>query len=153
MLKDKLAVDLKAAQKEGDANKRDILRLLLSALQNEEIEAHTKGKEVLSDEDVIRVLQREAKKRKESIAAYQGGKRDDLAAKEEEELHLIEEYLPEAMPEKEIEKIVKRAIEEIKPQSPKDFGRVMAEAMKRIAGRADGALVKRVVESCMKQEA
>lgn len=153
ILKDRISDDLKTAQKKGDTNKRDTLRLLLSVMQNEEIEARAKGKSELSEEDTLRILQKEAKKRKESIEAYGAGKREDLVAKEETELKIIEAYLPEAMPESEVEKIVREAIEEVRPESPKDFGRVMAEAMKKIAGRAEGALVKRIAESCMKKEA
>lgn len=151
-LTDTLAATLKAAQKANDVLTRDTLRLLLSAIQNEEIDARGKGKEKLGDEDVIRVLQREAKKRKESISAYRAGKREALAEQEEKELKIIEAYLPEVLPEEEVKKIVRETIAEVKPEGPKDFGRVMSGVMKRVAGRADGALVKQIVESCLKQE-
>ncbi len=149
----RLEEDLKQAQKSGDGARRDTLRLLLSVVRNEEIEARAKGKDGLSDEEVMKIIAREAKKRKESIEAYRAGGRDDLATGEGAELKIIETYLPEALPESEVENIVRQTIDEVRPEGQKDFGRVMSEAVKKIAGRADGTLVKRVVESCLKQEA
>ena len=151
-LTDTLAATLKAAQKANDVLTRDTLRLLLSAIQNEEIDARGKGKENLEDEDVSRVLQREAKKRKESILAYRAGKREALAEQEEKELKIIEGYLPEALSEEEVTRVALEVIGEVKPESPKDFGRVMSEVMKKVKGRVDGALVAQIVESCLKEE-
>ncbi|MEK7479252.1 MAG: GatB/YqeY domain-containing protein, partial [Patescibacteria group bacterium] len=112
-LTDTLAATLKTAQKANDVLTRDTLRLLLSAIQNEEIDARGKGKENLEDEDVSRVLQREAKKRKESILAYRAGKREALAEQEEKELKIIEGYLPEALSEEEVTRVALEVIGEV----------------------------------------
>ena len=149
-MKHRLEEDLKTAQKKNDAARRDTLRLLLAVIRNEEIEARAKGKDEPNDEDLTRVLQKEAKKRKESIEAYRAGGREDLVTGEEAELKIINEYLPEAMPESEVERVVREVVAEVKPEGQKDFGRVMSEVMKKIAGRAEGGVVKRVVESCLK---
>ena len=99
-LKEKLQSDLKEALKSNNAEKRDTLRLVLSAISNREIENKGKGKErTLTDEEVMEVLGKEAKKRKESIEAYTKGGRADLVAKEEGELRIIKTYLPEELGE------------------------------------------------------
>lgn len=152
MLKSRIEEDLKMAQKTGDSRRRDTLRLLLSVIGNEEIEVRAKKKEELGEDDFVRILQKEAKKRKESIAAYRTGKREDLAEKEEVELAIIGEYLPARMPESELKKIVEETIRAIQPESPKEFGKVMAEAMRKVAGRVDGGVVKAMVEEHMKKE-
>ena len=152
-LKKQLNADLNSAIKEGSGEKRDTLRLLLSSIQNEEIAVRAKGKEELDDEDVVKVLQKEAKKRKESITAYKEGGRDELVKKEEDELKVISSYLPEELSEEEIKKIVQSTIEKIRLRQPaegkEDFGKVMGIVMKETKGRADGALVKRIVEASL----
>ncbi|MAF80209.1 glutamyl-tRNA amidotransferase [bacterium] len=147
MTKEKIQQDLKEALKGDDTKRRDTLRLLLSAIQNEEIGKKGKEKdEELSEEEVIGVLQKEAKKRKESIEAYTKGDRPDLVEKEEEELKIIEKYLPEEMGEEEVAKIVDEAVQTVNPESMKDFGKVMGEVMKRTKGRADNSKVSKLVK-------
>jgi len=92
------------------------------------------------------VLKSEAKKRKESIELYIKGKRDDLAKKEEEELAVLKEYLPAELSDQEIQEIVVQAIESVKPEGIKDFGKVMSEAMRLCGGKADGAVVGKLVK-------
>ncbi len=149
-LKEKLQNDLKDALKANSAEKRDTLRLLLSAISNREIENKGKGKEgTLSDEEVLEVLGKEGKKRKESIEAYAKGGRSDLVEKEEKELQIIKTYLPEELGEEEIVNIVNEAIQAIRPESMKDFGKVMGEVAKRTKGRADNAKVSKLVKERM----
>ena len=145
-LKEQLNTDLNNAIKEGSGEKRDTLRLLLSSIQNEEIALRGKGKEKLEEDDVLKVLQKEAKKRKESITAYKEGGRDELAKKEEGELEIISGYLPEELSEEEVKKIVQKAIEEIVPKGKEDFGKVMGRVMQEAKGRTDGAVIKRLVD-------
>ncbi len=146
MLHQKIVDDLKVALKSGDSFKTNTLRFLLSSLHNKEIEKKGRGLEpTLSDDEVIEVLSREAKKRKEAIEAYKKGNRTDLAQKETKELEIIEKYLPEQLAEEEIEKIVKATIEKTGAKEVKDFGKVMAEAMKELKGKADASLVSEIV--------
>lgn len=133
--------------KAGNTFELGVLRMVSAALHNKEIEKKGKGLEpALSDDEVIEVLSREAKKRKEAIEAYIKGNRDDLAQKETKELEIIKKYLPEQLGEEEIEKIVKAAIEKTGAKEVKDFGKVMAEAMKELKGKADASVVSEIVK-------
>lgn len=143
-LKEKLDVDLKAAMKNADSFRVGVLRLLKSAIQNETIAKHG-ALGSLSDEEIMAVLKREAKKRKESIAVYTESGRSDLAESEVKELDLIAEYLPPEISKEEIEKTVK----EIISSGASEFSSVMKEAMSRFGGAADGKTVSEVVRSLL----
>lgn len=140
--------DLKAAMKAGDAFRRDTLRLLQSAVKNVAIEKRQAPTE-LSDTDVEDVIKRLVKQRKDSIAQYQAGNREDLAAKEKEELDLLATYLPEAMPEAELQTLVQSALDEAGIATKDKMGQAMGAVMKKVAGRASGDDVRRVVESLL----
>lgn len=147
MLHQKLTDDLKDAMKSGDNFRTGVLRMLLSALHNKEIEKKGKGQEpVLSDDEIADVLFKESKKRKEAGEIYLKAGRADLSEKELKELEIIKRYLPEQLGEEEIEKAVKAAIEKVGAKDIKDFGKVMAEAMKELRGRADASLVSQAVK-------
>ncbi|AKM79109.1 MAG: GatB/YqeY domain-containing protein [Candidatus Beckwithbacteria bacterium GW2011_GWB1_47_15] len=135
---DKIRTDLNQAVKAKDADKVSTLRMLLAALHNAEIEK----KGGLESQDVLRVLKQEAKKRQESIEAYRKGGRPELADKETSELKIIKAYLPQEMGEEEIRQAVKAVLAEAKG----DFGQAMKLAMVRLAGKADGAVVARIVK-------
>ncbi len=151
MLHSKITDDLKIAMKSGNNFEVGVLRMTIAALHNKEIEKKGKGLEaVLSDDEVIEVLTREAKKRKEAAELYVKGNRNDLAEKETKELEIIKKYLPEQMNQEEIEKIVKAAIISTGAKEIKEFGKVMAEAMKDLKGRADASLVSEIVKSKLK---
>lgn len=141
-LKEKMDADLKAAMKNADAFRVGVLRLLKSAIQNETISKYG-ADGTLSDEEVLAVLKREAKKRKESIAVYTESGRSDLAETEVKELNLLSEYLPPEISREEIEKTVK----EIVGSGTAEFSAVMKEAMARFKGAADGKVVSEVVRS------
>jgi uncharacterized protein YqeY len=145
MLKEKLQRDLKEAMKNRDEIRLRTLRMVLTALKNFEVE---KMKEA-SDEDVIEVIQKEAKKRREAIEEYKKAGREDLATAEAEELAILEEYLPEQLSEDEIRKIAFEIIKKVGATSPKDLGKVMREIMPKIKGRADGKLVNRIVRGIL----
>lgn len=140
--------DLKTAMKAGDAFRRDTLRLLQSAVKNVAIEKRQAPAE-LSDTDVEEVIKRLVKQRKDSIAQYQAGNREDLAAKEKEELDFLATYLPEAMPEAELQALVKSALDEAGITTKDKMGQAMGAVMKKVAGRASGDDVRRVVESLL----
>jgi len=145
-LKEKLLSDLKNAAKAGDRERVAVLRLVSAAIHNQEIAKRLKqGTEQLSDEEMIAILQSEAKKRKEAIELYIQGKRPDLAQKEERELLIIQEYLPQQLGREEITKIVDDIIKS--GSSAKNFGAVMKEAMKILKGRADAKLVGEIIKT------
>jgi hypothetical protein len=133
--------DLKEARLAKDAGRRDALSLLLSALRSAEKDLQRP----LSDDEALQVLQRERKKRVEAIEAYRGAGREAQAAAEEAELDVIEEFMPEQLSEDEIDEIVDDVIAEVGATSLRDLGRVMADVMPRVSGRADGSLVSQVV--------
>jgi hypothetical protein len=138
--------DLKAAMKNADQFKVGILRLLISAMQNESIALRGKGEEgELSDEAVIAVLKREAKKRKESIVLYAEAKRDDLKEAEEKELVLIKEYLPEELSEEEI----KKTVDSIVASGDREFSSVIKKALAEFKGRADGKVVSDIIRAAI----
>jgi len=150
MLKEKIVEDLKIAMKSGQEFEVGIFRFILSAFHNKEIEKKGKGGEpILSDDEVIEVLTREVKKRKEAIEIYNGGGRNDLAEKEARELVVIKKYLPEQLSEAEIEKVVRAAIVKTGAKETKDFGKVMAEAMKELKGRADAREVNQIIKNTL----
>jgi hypothetical protein len=138
-------VELTAAMKAGDAHRRDIMRLLLAALGNARIEAQHD----LSDDEAMRVLQREAKQRRESIEAYREGGRDDLVQVEQRELELIESFLPAALSEQEAIEMARSAIAEVGAGGPGDVGKVMGPLMKRIDGRFDGRRANELVQELL----
>jgi len=151
MLHSKITDDLKIAMKSVNAFEVGVLRMVSAALHNKEIEKKGKGLEVnLSDEEVVEVLTREAKKRKEAAELYVKGNRNELAEKETKELEIIKKYLPEQMSQDEIEKIVKAAIISTGAKEVKEFGRVMAEAMKDLKGKADASLVSEIIKNKLK---
>jgi len=137
----RLENELTAAMKERDAVRRDALRLILSALRSAEKELQRP----LHDEEELQVLQRERKRRHEAIEAYQAAGRDEQASTEQQELAVLEEFMPEPLGEDELERIVDDAIAENGATSLRDLGRVMADVMPQVAGRADGSYVSQLV--------
>lgn len=128
-----------------DELKTSVLRLLLSAINYYEIQKGGAGYEA-SDEDVLSVIQKEVKQRKESIEQFKAGGRQDLVDKESSELKILETYLPEQMSEEEIREIVKETISEIGTTTVADMGKVMAALMPKVKGKAEGGLVSKIVK-------
>ena len=142
MLKEKLQNDMKEAMKAGDALRRMVLSLVLSAVKNKEIEKRSK----LTDEEIIDAISYEVKKRKESIESYEKGGREELAQKERDELKVLMEYMPEQMSEDEIRTEAKKAIAETGAKEIKEMGKVLGVLMPNLKGRADGQTVSRIVK-------
>ena len=132
---------LEDAMREGDAARRDTLRLILSSLQGAEKELQRP----LHEDEELQVLQRERKKRVEAAEAFRNAGRDEQADKEEDELDVLEEFMPEPISEDELESIVDDVIAEVGATSMRDIGRVMADVMPQVAGRADGSAVSQIV--------
>jgi uncharacterized protein len=145
-LHQQIEADLKTALKSGDKEKAGTLRFLISALKNFQIEKKTKDETYLSDQDVVAVLKRQAKQRKDSIEGYEKGARADLAEKEKKELAILAAYLPAEMDEQEVQNIVCAKIQDLGISGKADFGKLMGAAVKEVAGKADGGLVKKIVD-------
>jgi hypothetical protein len=124
-----------------DDGRRDALRLILSSLRSAEKELQRP----LHDDEELQVLQRERKRRVEAAEAFRAGGRDEQAAAEERELAVLQEFMPEPISEEELEDIVDDVIAEVGATSMRDLGRVMADVMPQIAGRADGSVVSQIV--------
>ncbi len=138
---DTIRSEMTEAMKSGDARRRDIMRLLVSALHNARIEA---GHD-LSDDEAVTTLQREAKQRRDSVEEYRKGDREDLASAEQEELDVISTFLPAGLTEEQVAALVHEVIAEVGASGEGDIGKVMRPVMERIAGRADGKRVSELV--------
>ena len=142
MLLDQIQSDLKQSQLSRDETKVSTLRLLLSEIKNSEI---AKGGE-LSDEDIVSVVQKEVKKRREASVAFRSGGREDSAVKEEAEAKILESYLPTQLSSEELTKIVETTINEVGATSVSDMGKVIGLVMNKVKGSADGGSVSALVK-------
>jgi len=140
-LTEQLQADIKTAMRDGDAQRRDTLRMALAAAQN----AAKEKRAPLTEDEALAVLTRQVKTRRESIKAYRDAGRDDLADKEQAEIDVLAPYLPEQLGEAEVRALVVEAIAATGASSPKDMGRVMGALMPKVRGRADGKLVSSIV--------
>jgi uncharacterized protein YqeY len=138
---EELEEEVKDAMLARDNERRDALRLILASLRSAEKDLLRP----LSEDEELQVLQRERKKRIEAADAYRHAGRDEQAEKEEHELEILEEFMPEPLTEEELEQIVDDAIAENKATSMRDMRRVMADVMPQVAGRADGSAVSQLV--------
>ncbi|MEK9154804.1 MAG: GatB/YqeY domain-containing protein [Patescibacteria group bacterium] len=146
-LEERINYDLKEFLKSGKSFETGVLRMVFSVFQNKKIEKRGKGQAPeLFDEEAVEILLREAKKRKEASEIYIRGGREDLSKKEIQELEVIKKYLPEQIGEKEVEIMVIEAIKKLSAKNEKDFGKVMAELMKELRGKADASLVSNLVK-------
>lgn len=162
-LKNKIQEDAKSALKEKRETELSVLRMLLASIFNKEKEKRYKiSKEKgqlsqerlekesqLSDEEIVEVIFSEIKKRNEAAQLYEKGNREELVQKEKTEAKVLQKYLPEQMPEDEIRALAKDAISSVKAESVKDMGRVMAEIMPKAKGKADAALVSKIVKDML----
>jgi len=148
-LKEKLQADLTEAIRGRDEVKSGTIRMLLSAITNEEVAG--KAAKVLTDAEIITVLSRETKKRREAVEAFTAAKRDDLANKEKAEAAVIAQYLPEQLGEAEIKKMITEAIAETNAAGPAGMGLVMKVLQPKIAGKADGGVVSALVKAALGQ--
>ena len=136
-----IETELKEARLARDVERRDALALLLSSLRSAQKELQRE----LSDDEALQVLQRERKKRAEAMEAYDAAGREEQADREEFELDVIEEFMPEPLSEDDLEEIVDNVIAEVGATSIRDLGRVMADVMPQVSGRADGSTVSQLV--------
>jgi len=147
---DQIKEDLKQAMRDKNVITLSVLRMLTGAIRNKEISLREAGAEVeLSDEQVLETIKSEVKKRNDAIGSYESGGRADLAAKEKEEIKVLEKYLPPQLSEEEIEKEVRELIAGLGEVGPSDFGKVMGQAMAKLKGRADGNKVTAAVKKVL----
>ncbi len=144
-LADRLAEDLKQAMRDKDKVRLSVLRLVKAAVRNAEIDRRV----TLGEEEIIGVLRREVKQRKESLLAIEGAGRDDLVAELNEEISILEEYLPQSLTEEQIQAIVRDVVQEVGAVSKADMGKVMPVVMKQIGGQAEGRTVNRIVQEVL----
>jgi len=142
-LRDQINDDLKAAMRSGDTARRDAIRLLTAALKQREVDERT----TLTDTDVLVVIEKMIKQRRDSISQFEQGGREDLAAKERQELQLLQAYMPQAMDEDEVAAAVTAAVAETGASGPADMGKVMALLKPKLAGRADMGKVSAAVKA------
>ena len=144
-LKEELNDQMKASMKSGDKVRLSTIRMLLSEIKNAEIAKRGE----LTDEELMAVVSKEAKGRKESIEEFSKGGRQDLVDKESKELKVLEEYLPEQMSEDELRRTIEETVEQVGASSPGDIGKVMGSLMPRIRGKADGKLANRIAREML----
>ncbi|MGZ8515038.1 MAG: GatB/YqeY domain-containing protein [Candidatus Limnocylindrales bacterium] len=140
-LQQRIQADIAAAMRGGDALRRDVLRMASSAAHY----AEKRTGRPLTEDEFLAVLAREVKTRRESVEAFRGGGREDLATKEEHEIEILSEYLPQPLTESEIARLVREAIEATGAASPRDMGKVMGWLAPRTRGRADGKHLSELV--------
>ena len=141
--------DLKTALKAGEKETVSAYRTIMAQIKDERIKLRVKRE--MTDEDVIGVLMNAAKKRKEAIDIYRSNNREDLAAKEERELALLQKYLPEQLSEEEIKEIIAKIIEQTNASSIKDLGKVMGAAIRELKGKADGQMIQSIAREKLTQ--
>lgn len=142
-LREQINDDLKAAMRGGEVARRDTIRLLLAALKQREVDE----RKVLTDADVLGIIEKMLKQRRDSISQFEQGGRQDLADKEKQELLLLQAYMPQALGADEIAAAVTAAVAETGAAAPSDMGKVMAVLKPKLAGRADMSQVSAVVKA------
>lgn len=153
MIQQAINNDLKEFLKAGKSFEAGVLRLMMAAFKNKEIVKRGIAQdEKLSDEEIIDLLMKEVKKRREAAEIYKKGGREDLAEKENKETEVIKKYLPAEFPREEIEKIISEAIAAVGAKNHKDIGKTMAEASKKLKGRADMVLVSEIIKRKLNNE-
>jgi uncharacterized protein YqeY len=140
-LRKRLDEELKAAMRSGDPMRRDSLRMVLAAVQKAEKE----GKHELADDEMLGILTRELKVRRESMDTFRGGGREDLVVKEEAAIAVVSEFMPQPLSEAELTALVRQAIAETGAATPRDMGKVMGWLSPKTRGRADGKAVSQLV--------
>ena len=144
-LKAKLQADLKTAMKEKDTFKRDVIRFVMSAIKQIEVDERKE----LSDEDIEAILVKQIKQRNDAIEQFKKGGRDDLVEKNEKELKILKSYLPEPLSEDEIREVLKEIIAQTGAKSIKDMGKVMGVAKSKIGSRAEGRVINQIAKELL----
>ncbi|WP_427339534.1 GatB/YqeY domain-containing protein [Caloranaerobacter sp. DY30410] len=144
--KERLMADLKASMKNKDKVRKDVITMVRAAIKQREVDERVE----LSDEDIIELIAKQVKQKKDALKDFEKGGRQDLVELTQKEIDILMEYLPKQLSEDEIDEIVKAAIEEIGASTMKDMGKVMSYVMLKVKGRADGSLVNKIVRQYLK---
>ncbi len=144
-LKDRLKNDLKEAMKSKDTFKRDVVRFLMSAIKQVEVDERRE----LSDEDIQRIIQKSVKQREDAASQYKEGGREDLFEKEMKEAEILKSYLPKQLSDEELRAIIEETIKEVGASSMKDMGKVMGAVIKKTVGQADGKRINAIVKELL----
>ena len=142
-LNERLNDDMKQAMKNQDKFKLSVIRMIRSTIKNIEIDK----KKALDDNEVLEILNREIKQRKDSLQEFEKAGRDDLSEQVKQEIEIIAEYMPEPLSEEELNAIVQQTIQEVGASSKTDMGKVMSALMPKVKGRADGKLINQMVQA------
>ena len=142
-LKEQLTADMKDAMKNKEKERLAVIRMVRGAIRQQEID----GQKELGDEDVVAVISKEVKMRRDSIEEFKKGAREDLVEKTQAEIDVLLPYLPAQLSEDEVRELVKAAVEQTGAATPKDMGKVMGVLMPKVKGRADGKMVNTIVKS------
>ncbi len=145
-LKEKLMDDLKTSMKNKDRTRKNTITMLRAAIKQREIDEKIE----LTDEDIIEVIAKQVKQKRDSIEDFKKADRQDLLDITLEEIDILSAYLPEQLTEEEIDEIVKAVIDEVGANSSKDIGKVMGKLMPQVKGKADGGIVNRIVRQYLK---
>jgi len=140
-LKEKLAADLKAAMKEKDKLKKDVITMIRSDIKQWEVDK----RQDVKDEEVLEIVAKQVKQRKDSIRDFEKSGRDDLVDANRREIEILQDYLPEQLSEDELRAIVVDAVEKVQPESKSDMGKIMGIVMPQVKGRGDGKTVNKLV--------
>ncbi len=146
-MRNQIIEDLKTAMKNQDKERLAVIRMLKGSMQMNELNK----KHELSDEEVLDVISKEIKSRKDSIVEFEKGNREDLIEKTQNEIEILKEYLPKQLSNEEIEEIINKVFELIKPTSTKDMGKIMKEIKPQITGKADMTIVSKIVKDKINQ--
>ncbi|KGG81363.1 GatB/YqeY domain-containing protein [Caloranaerobacter azorensis] len=144
--KERLMADLKASMKNKDKVRKDVITMVRAAIKQREVDERIE----LNDEDIIELIAKQVKQKKDALKDFEKGGRQDLVELTQKEIDILMEYLPKQLSEDEIDEIVKAAIEEIGASTMKDMGKVMSYVMPKVKGRADGSLVNKIVRQYLK---
>ncbi|WP_425446114.1 GatB/YqeY domain-containing protein [Dethiothermospora halolimnae] len=145
-LKKRLMDDLKTSMKKKDKVRKNVITMVRSAIKQKEVDERIE----LTDEEVIEVVSKQVKEKKNALEDFKKGQRDDLIELTETEIEILLEYLPKQLSEEEIDEIVKAAIDEVGANTVSDMGRVMGKVMPQVKGKADGNLVSKIVAQYLK---
>lgn len=138
----KLQEEMKAAMKSGDKDRLSTIRMLISEIKKVQIDS----KKELTDDEIVSILQKYVKQRKEAYEQYTKAGREDLAGKELKEIEIVQEFLPQPLSEKELVEIIDQTIAEVGATSIKDMGKVVKSVIEKVKGRAEGAVVSKIVK-------
>ena len=141
-MKEQIINDLKEAMKAQDKETLSVIRMVKGAISLEEINT----KKELTDNEIINIIAKQIKTRKESIEDFKKGNRQDLIDQTEKEIEILNKYMPEQLSDEEVEKIIQNVIDEVKPTGISDMGKVMKEAKEKLAGQADMSFVSKVIK-------